>query len=63
LSGFHLAQINIARMLASIDDPIMAGFVPQLAPVNALADQTPGFVWRLRTESATPPASRFMTMT
>lgn len=49
--GFHLAQINIARMLAPIDDPIMAGFVAQLAPVNALADRSPGFVWRLQTES------------
>ncbi len=48
---YHLAQINIARMLAPIADPIMAEFVAQLAPVNALADVTPGFVWRLQTES------------
>ena len=51
MSGFHLAQINIARMLAPIDDPIMAEFVAQLAPVNALADRAAGFVWRLQTES------------
>jgi len=37
-------------MLASIDDPIMAEFVAQLAPINALADSAPGFVWRLQTE-------------
>jgi Domain of unknown function (DUF3291) len=49
--NYHLAQINIARMLAPIDDPLMAEFVAQLAPVNALADQSPGFVWRLQTES------------
>ena len=49
--GFHLAQINIARMLAPIEDPIMAEFVAQLAPVNALADRAAGFVWRLQTES------------
>ena len=48
---YHLAQINIARMLAPIDDPIMAEFVAQLVPVNALADGSPGFVWRLQTES------------
>ena len=48
---YHLAQINIARMLAPIDDPIMAEFVAQLAAVNALADASPGFVWRLQTES------------
>ena len=51
MTAFHLAQINIARMLAPIDDPIMAEFVAQLPPVNALADQSPGFVWRLQSES------------
>ena len=50
MPAYHLAQINIARMLAPIDDPIMAEFVAQLAPVNALADSSPGFVWRLQTE-------------
>ena len=48
---YHLAQINIARMLAPIDDPIMAEFVAQLAPVNALAEQSSGFVWRLQSEN------------
>lgn len=46
-SSFHVAQINIARMRAPLDDPMMADFVAQLAQVNALADETPGFVWRL----------------
>ncbi len=48
---YHLAQINIGRMLAPIDDPIMAEFVAQLPAINALADASPGFVWRLQTES------------
>ncbi len=48
---YHLAQINIARMLAPIDNPIMAEFVSQLPPINALADSSPGFVWRLQSES------------
>ena len=48
---YHLAQINIGRMLAPIDDPIMAEFVLQLPAINALADASPGFVWRLQTES------------
>ena len=48
---YHLAQINIARMLAPIDDPVMAEFVSQLAPINALADSSPGFVWRLQSDS------------
>jgi uncharacterized protein DUF3291 len=51
MPNYHLAQINIARMLAPIDDPIMAEFVAQLAPVNALADGSSGFVWRLQTDS------------
>ena len=51
MPAYHLAQINVARMLAPIDDPVMADFVAQLAPVNALADQSPGFVWRLQTDS------------
>src|SRR5262245_21708717 len=51
MPDYHIAQINIARMLAPIDDPLMAEFVAQLAPVNAIADSSPGFVWRLQTES------------
>ena len=35
---FHLAQINIARLIAPIADPRIADFVAQLDPVNALAD-------------------------
>ena len=46
----HLAQFNVARMLAPIDDPVMEGFRSQLDRINALADQSPGFVWRLQTE-------------
>jgi len=49
--NFHLAQINIARLIAPIDDPKIAGFVVQLDPVNALADAAPGFVWRLQSAS------------
>ena len=48
---FHLAQINIGRLIAPIDDPRIAGFVSQLGPVNALADAAPGFVWRLQSAS------------
>ena len=44
----HIAQVNIARMKAPLDDPVMAGFVAQLDEINALADRSPGFVWRLQ---------------
>lgn len=47
---YHLAQVNIARMLAPLDDPLMAEFVARLDEINALADRSPGFVWRLQTE-------------
>ncbi len=46
----HIAQINIAKMRGSLESPIMEGFVARLDEINALADQSPGFVWRLETE-------------
>lgn len=46
----HIVQANIARMRAPLEDPLMAGFVERLEPLNALADESPGFVWRLQTE-------------
>ena len=46
----HLAQLNIARSRAPLTDPIMAGFVEQLDTINALAEQSTGFVWRLKTD-------------
>lgn len=51
MSTFHLAQINIVCMKAPLDDPLMAGFVNQLDAINAVADQSPGFVWRLQDEA------------
>jgi len=47
----HLAQINIARLVAPLDDPRIAEFVALLEPINALADEASGFVWRLKSES------------
>lgn len=48
--GFHLAQFNIARMRATLEDPSMEGFVSRLETVNALAEETEGFVWRLQSD-------------
>src|SRR5882757_4802026 len=48
MPGHHLAQINIARLLHPIDDPRIASFVRELDSINALAEQSPGFVWRLK---------------
>ena len=49
MAGFHLAQFNIARARAALDDPVMAGFVEQLEAVNALAERTPAGVCLSRT--------------
>ena len=43
---FHLAQFNISRLKAPLDDPSLKEFVDFLDPVNAFAEQSPGFVWR-----------------
>jgi len=49
--NWNLAQINISRLLAPLDDPQIAGFVSQLDAINALADKANGFVWRLKSDS------------
>ena len=48
---FHLAQLNIARMLAPIDSPVMSDFVANLERINRLAENSIGFVWRLKDDS------------
>ena len=49
-TDYHIAQINIARMRGPLESPVMEGFVARLEEINALADQSPGFVWRLQTD-------------
>jgi hypothetical protein len=58
VAGYHLAQVNIGRLRAPIDSPTMEGFRARLDPVNALADQSPGFVWRLQTDDGNATAIR-----
>jgi hypothetical protein len=49
--NWHIAQLNIASMLGKdINDPVMAEFVAQLDTINALAEQSKGFVWRLKSD-------------
>jgi hypothetical protein len=48
MSSYHIAQVNIGRVRAPVEDPLMAGFVNRLVELNALADRSPGFVWRLQ---------------
>ncbi|MFC7307060.1 DUF3291 domain-containing protein [Streptomyces monticola] len=48
----HLAELNVATLLHPLDDPRIAPFVEMLDPVNAAADDAPGFVWRLVEDGA-----------
>ena len=49
---WHLAQLNIARMIGSgINDPIMKDFVYLLDEVNEIAEKSKGFVWRLKDDN------------
>ena len=48
--NYHLAQLNIAKMISSVEDPRMKDFNDALDTVNAIADATPGFVWRLQSD-------------
>ncbi|MFF2199642.1 DUF3291 domain-containing protein [Streptomyces sp. NPDC058145] len=47
----HLAQVNIARLKYPLDSPRLKAFVDGLDPVNAVADASDGFVWRLQSDS------------
>jgi heme-degrading monooxygenase HmoA len=58
MAGYHVAQCNIARVRAPLDSPLLAEFVAALEPINQLADQAPGFVWRLQTEDGDATAIR-----
>ena len=53
---FHLEPLDVARMRAPLDHPIVREFVAWLEPRNGLAGSGPGFVWRLHTEEGTPEA-------
>jgi hypothetical protein len=44
--SYHLAQANIAISKYSYEDPRFAGFVDNLDRIYALAEASPGFVWR-----------------
>lgn len=58
MSRYELAQLNIATMKEPLDSPAMADFVANLDRINALAEQAPGFVWRLQTDEGDATALR-----
>jgi Domain of unknown function (DUF3291) len=57
-SSYELAQLNIGIIKGPMDSPVMAEFAANLDRINALADRSPGFVWRLQTEEGNATAIR-----
>lgn len=58
MSRHELAQLNIAVMKEPLESPSMADFVANLDRINALAESSPGYVWRLQTEEGDATAVR-----
>lgn len=54
---YHLAQLNVAQLLQPIDHPDTQEFKANLHRINALAEASEGFIWRLKDEeeAAQPP--------
>src|SRR5260370_25010220 len=50
MPAYELAQLNIGIIKGPMDSPVMADFAANLERINAVADRSPGFVWRLQTE-------------
>jgi len=50
-SEWHVAQINVGTIKYPQDDPRMSGFMNRLDEINALAERSPGYVWRMQSES------------
>ncbi|MDP9197959.1 MAG: DUF3291 domain-containing protein [Pseudomonadota bacterium] len=60
MTRYELAQMNVARLRAPLDSPQLADFVDALDRINAIADGSPGFVWRLQDEVGNATALRPM---
>ncbi len=56
---WHVAQANVARLVAPIDDVRVADFVAAFEPVYAASDRAPGFVWRLSAEADADSVTAF----
>jgi hypothetical protein len=48
---WQLAQLNVGTLKYQHDDPPMSGFMNRLDEINAVAEQSPGFIWRLQGDS------------
>ena len=52
--SWHFAQLNLGLFKHPLDAPEMAPFVNALDRINAIADESPGFVWRLKGDDGEP---------
>jgi hypothetical protein len=58
MSRYHLAQLNVGIATAALDSPVMADFMGNLDRINALAESSPGFVWRLKADDGNATSLR-----
>ncbi len=59
MAGYEIAQLNVGRAVGPMDGRAMADFVARLDEINALAEASPGFVWRLQGDNGNATALRF----
>ncbi|WP_026941450.1 DUF3291 domain-containing protein [Hellea balneolensis] len=52
----QLAQLNIAEAKYGTEDARMDGFTGRVDIINAMADRSPGFIWRLTDDDETDGA-------
>ena len=48
MTRYSLAQLNVGQAVAPLEDVVMADFISWLDEINALAERSPGFLWRLQ---------------
>ena len=50
MTDYYLAQLNLGLFKAPLDAAEMSEFAAALEPINAIAESTPGFIWRLKAD-------------
>jgi len=58
VTDYHLAQLNVGVIRGPMDSPIMADFANNLDRINALAEASDGFIWRLKDDAGNATAIR-----
>jgi mannose-6-phosphate isomerase-like protein (cupin superfamily) len=58
MATFDLVELNVSRLAAPLDSAELTDFVANLDRINELAEGSPGFVWRLKTDEGNATALR-----